>query len=125
MSVEYVMISVAAERAGMHPQTLRVYEARGLVQPHRSNGNTRRYSTEDIQRLQHIQSLSAAGISLAGIEEILALETTLHTLQQERKQLMRMLLASRQQVVTLRTHLREVYGEFDHVTDSRQDQVLE
>ena len=77
MSGEGVLIGVAAERAGMHPQTLRVYERRGLVSPRRTAGNTRLYSEADIQRLRHIQQLSDQGLNLAGIERILELEARL------------------------------------------------
>jgi MerR family transcriptional regulator/heat shock protein HspR len=75
------MISVAAELAHMHPQTLRVYEARGLIQPKRSPKNTRLYSQQDVQRLQRIQQLTAEGLNLAGVERVLALERRLRELE--------------------------------------------
>jgi MerR family transcriptional regulator/heat shock protein HspR len=75
------MISVAAELAHMHPQTLRVYEARGLIQPKRSPKNTRLYSQEDVERLQRIQQLTAEGLNLAGVERVLALERRLRDLE--------------------------------------------
>jgi MerR family transcriptional regulator/heat shock protein HspR len=75
------MISVAAELAHMHPQTLRVYEARGLIQPKRSAKNTRLYSQEDVERLQRIQQLTAEGLNLAGVERVLALERRLRELE--------------------------------------------
>lgn len=69
------MISVAADLAGMHPQTLRIYEARGLIQPKRSPKNTRLYSDEDVQRLLRIQQLtSELGMNLAGVERVFELE---------------------------------------------------
>lgn len=71
------IISVAAELAGVHPQTLRVYERRGLVAPHRTAGNTRRYSARDIERLRRIQELTEEGINLAGVMRIMELETEL------------------------------------------------
>ena len=72
------MISVAAELAGMHPQTLRVYEQRGLVLPQRTAGNTRLYSDRDIERLRLIQRLtSELGLNLAGVERVLRLEDDL------------------------------------------------
>ena len=72
------MISVAAELAGMHPQTLRVYEQRGLVRPQRTAGNTRLYSDRDIERLRLIQRLtSELGLNLAGGERVLRLEDDL------------------------------------------------
>ena len=72
------MISVAAELVGMHPQTLRIYEQRGLVRPKRTAGNTRLYSDEDVARLQLIQRLtSEIGLNLAGVERVLWLEDEL------------------------------------------------
>jgi MerR family transcriptional regulator, heat shock protein HspR len=82
------MISVAAELAGMHPQTLRVYEQRGLVRPQRTAGNTRLYSDRDIERLRLIQRLTTdLGLNLAGVERVLRLEDDL---QQMRRRLERM-----------------------------------
>jgi MerR family transcriptional regulator, heat shock protein HspR len=72
------MISVAAELAGMHPQTLRIYEARGLITPKRSAGKTRLYSQEDVDRLRRIQELtSELGMNLAGVEKVFELEEEL------------------------------------------------
>src|ERR687885_202212 len=71
------VISVAAELAGVHPQTLRVYERKGLVQPQRTQGNSRRYSEEDIELLRRIQELTDEGINLAGVTRILELEQEL------------------------------------------------
>jgi len=69
------MISVAAELAGMHPQTLRIYETRGLVTPKRSAKNTRLYSREDVERLRRIQELtSELGMNLAGVQRVFELE---------------------------------------------------
>jgi len=69
------MISVAAELAGMHPQTLRIYESRGLIRPQRSPKNTRLYSREDVERLQRIQELTGElGMNLAGVEKVFELE---------------------------------------------------
>jgi MerR family transcriptional regulator, heat shock protein HspR len=69
------MISVAAELAGMHPQTLRIYETRGLIQPKRSPKNTRLYSDEDVERLRRIQELTTElGMNLAGVEKVFELE---------------------------------------------------
>jgi MerR family transcriptional regulator, heat shock protein HspR len=75
------VISIAAELAGVHPQTLRVYERKGLVQPHRTEGNTRRYSEEDIVRLRKIQELTQEGINLAGVIRILELELQVEELR--------------------------------------------
>ena len=72
------MISVAAELAGMHPQTLRIYERKALIEPQRSAGNTRLYSEADIERLREIQHLTQdEGINLAGVERIIDLELEL------------------------------------------------
>ena len=72
------MISIAAELAGMHPQTLRIYETRGLITPKRSPKNTRLYSQEDVERLQRIQELtSELGLNLAGVERVMSLERAL------------------------------------------------
>ncbi|MGH2833036.1 MAG: heat shock protein transcriptional repressor HspR [Solirubrobacteraceae bacterium] len=70
------MISVAAELAEMHPQTLRTYEARGLIEPKRSPKGTRLYSQEDVEKLRRIQEMTAElGLNLAGVERVLDLET--------------------------------------------------
>ena len=73
------VISVAAELAGMHQQTLRMYERKGLIEPARTSGRSRRYSDEDIRLLRRIQELSNEGVSLAGVNRILALEEQLHS----------------------------------------------
>jgi MerR family transcriptional regulator, heat shock protein HspR len=76
------MISVAAELVGMHPQTLRIYEAKGLVRPRRTPGNTRLYSDTDLERLREIQRLTTElGLNLAGVERVLALQDELERLQ--------------------------------------------
>jgi len=68
------VISVAAELAGMHPQTLRIYERRGLVQPARTQGGNRRYSDADIEQLQRISDLAEQGMNLEGIRRVMELE---------------------------------------------------
>ena len=68
------VISVAAELAGVHPQTLRIYERKGLVDPSRTVGGSRRYSERDIERLRRIQELTAAGLNLEGVRRVIALE---------------------------------------------------
>jgi MerR family transcriptional regulator, heat shock protein HspR len=76
------MISVAAELVGMHPQTLRIYEAKGLVRPKRTPGNTRLYSEADLERLRLIQRLTGQlGLNLAGVETVLRLEDELKRMQ--------------------------------------------
>ena len=76
-------ISVAAELAGLHPQTLRIYEREGLLDPARSAGGTRRYSRRDIDRLQEISTLTADGLNLAGIRRVLELQAETRRLQAE------------------------------------------
>jgi MerR family transcriptional regulator/heat shock protein HspR len=77
------MISVAAELAEMHPQTLRMYEQRGLIAPKRSPKNTRLYSQRDVERLRRIQEMTAEGLNLAGVEMVLALENQVQRLRAE------------------------------------------
>lgn len=77
------MISVAAELAGVHPQTLRSYEQKGLVTPQRTSGNTRRYSQADIERLALINELTNEGINLAGVTRILDLQGRLEERDEE------------------------------------------
>jgi MerR family transcriptional regulator, heat shock protein HspR len=77
------MISVAAELAEMHPQTLRIYEARGLISPRRSPKNTRLYSYEDVERLRRIQRMTDEGLNLAGVETVLELEAQIARMRAE------------------------------------------
>ncbi len=81
------MISVAAELAEMHPQTLRMYEQRGLIAPKRSPKNTRLYSQRDVERLRRIQQMTAEGLNLAGVETVLALEAQVQKLRAEGERL--------------------------------------
>ena len=81
------VISVAAELAGMHPQTLRLYERKGLVGPSRTGGGNRRYSDADINRLRRIASLTAAGLNLEGAKRVLELEAELDRLHAELERL--------------------------------------
>jgi MerR family transcriptional regulator/heat shock protein HspR len=84
------MISVAAELVGMHPQTLRIYEAKGLVRPKRTPGNTRLYSDADLERLQLIQRLTTElGLNLAGVETVMRLEDELARLRRRLERLER------------------------------------
>jgi MerR family transcriptional regulator/heat shock protein HspR len=84
------MISVAAELAGMHPQTLRVYEARGLITPSRSPKRTRLYSQEDVERLRRIQELTTElGLNLAGVDRVLELEKALAEMRSQLEKLQR------------------------------------
>ena len=81
------VISVAAELAGVHPQTLRIYERKGLLEPARTSGRSRRYSDEDIELLRRIQELTTEGVSLVGVQRILALEAELRATLQRVAQL--------------------------------------
>ena len=81
------VISVAAELAGMHPQTLRIYERKGLVQPGRTNGGSRRYSDADIEMLRRIQDLTNDGLNLAGVKRVMALEAEVDRLCAEIEEL--------------------------------------
>ena len=84
------MISVAAQLAGMHPQTLRIYETRGLITPSRSTGNTRLYSEEDVERLRRIQELTTElGMNLAGVERVFELERELDRMKRRLRNLER------------------------------------
>jgi MerR family transcriptional regulator, heat shock protein HspR len=84
------MISVAAELARMHPQTLRMYEARGLIEPQRSPKNTRLYSQRDVERLRHIQRLtSEQGLNLAGVETVLDMEDEVQRMKAKLERLRR------------------------------------
>jgi len=77
------VISVAAELAGMHPQTLRIYERKGLVDPARTGGGSRRYSDRDIEQLRRIQDLTNAGLNLEGVRRVIELEAEVARLRRE------------------------------------------
>lgn len=77
------IISVAAELTGVHPQTLRVYERRGLVAPARTGGMSRRYSEADIERIQLIQDLTSAGLNLSGVKRVIEMRAEIDRLEQE------------------------------------------
>ncbi len=77
------VISVAAELAGVHPQTLRIYERKGLLDPARTGGGSRRYSDSDIAQLQRIQDLTTAGLNLEGVRRVIELEEEVRRLQAE------------------------------------------
>src|SRR5271170_7007730 len=82
------MISVAAQLANMHPQTLRMYEARGLIEPQRSPKGTRLYSQEDVEKLRRIQEMTAElGLNLAGVERVLRLEEEIESMQDRIEQI--------------------------------------
>ena len=93
------MISVAADLVGMHPQTLRMYEQKGLVRPKRTAGNTRLYSEADLERLRLIQKLTTQlGLNLAGVEAVLDLEEQLRRMQSRLERLEREMREAIQQV---------------------------
>lgn len=93
------VISVAAELAGMHAQTLRQYDRLGLVTPSRMGGGGRRYSEHDVEQLRQVQSLSQEGVSLAGIHRIMRLEHQVEALQQRIEELTRDLDRARQRAL--------------------------
>ena len=81
------IISVAAELAGMHPQTLRIYERKGLLRPARTAGNTRRYSERDIDRLREIHELTERGVNLAGVKMIMEMQAKLDRVRREMEEM--------------------------------------
>lgn len=89
------VISVAAELAGMHPQTLRIYERKGLLEPARTAGGNRRYSEADIERLRRISDLAEAGMNLAGIRRVMQLEDEVVRLRAEVNDLRQQTAAAR------------------------------
>ena len=100
------VISVAAELSGVHLQTLRIYERKGLLEPGRTSGGSRRFSEADLQRLARIQELTQAGLNLEGVKRVLALEAEVARLQQAIDQLQ---VAARLEVeATHRQYRREI-----------------
>jgi MerR family transcriptional regulator, heat shock protein HspR len=98
------MISVAAELVGMHPQTLRIYEQKGLVRPKRTAGNTRLYSDDDVERLRLIQQLTTeVGLNLVGVARVLHMEDEL---QRMRRRLERMEQEMRRSLAEVHRHYR-------------------
>jgi MerR family transcriptional regulator, heat shock protein HspR len=106
------MISVAAELADMHPQTLRMYEARGLIEPKRSPKGTRLYSHEDVERLRRIQEMTAElGLNLAGVERVLELEAQLETMTRKIAALEKRAVELKTEVARLEALRRELRAE--------------
>jgi len=100
------VISVAAELSGVHPQTLRIYERKGLLEPGRTSGGSRRFSDADLERLARIQELTQAGLNLEGVKRVLALEAEVERLQQQIDQLQ---VAARVEIeATHRQYRREI-----------------
>ncbi|MFV2039213.1 MAG: heat shock protein transcriptional repressor HspR [Acidimicrobiales bacterium] len=96
------IISVAAELAGVHPQTLRIYERKGLVAPARTGGGSRRYSDADIDQLRKIQDLTNEGLNLAGVKRVLALEARVEQLSVQLEQVTEQLQRETTSLVPLR-----------------------
>jgi MerR family transcriptional regulator/heat shock protein HspR len=108
----YFMISVAAELAEMHPQTLRMYEARGLITPARSPKGTRLYSQADVDRLRRIQQMTAElGMNLAGVERVLELEAKIERMQAKVAKLEARASELAQEIQRLEQVRREVRAE--------------
>ncbi len=106
------MISVAAELADMHPQTLRMYEARGLVEPQRSPKGTRLYSTDDVERLRRIQEMTAElGLNLAGVERVLELEAQVERMSRRLEAAERRARQAEEQLRAERARARRERGE--------------
>lgn len=103
------VISVAAELAGVHPQTLRIYERKGLIDPARTVGRSRRYSDRDIALLQRIQELTSNGVSLAGVQRILALEADLDSSRAEIEALRAQIARAREE---LQAAVRDVHRSY-------------
>jgi MerR family transcriptional regulator/heat shock protein HspR len=106
------MISVAAELAGMHPQTLRMYETRGLIEPQRSPKGTRLYSHSDVERLKRIQEMTAElGLNLAGVERVFELENMLEGMSRKVQGLERRAAELKAEVERLEALRRELRAE--------------
>jgi MerR family transcriptional regulator/heat shock protein HspR len=106
------MISVAAELAAMHPQTLRMYEARGLIEPKRSPKGTRLYSQKDVDRLRRIQEMTAGlGMNLAGVERVFELEAQLETMTRRVRALEKRAQELKREVERLESIRRELRAE--------------
>jgi MerR family transcriptional regulator/heat shock protein HspR len=103
------IISVAAELAGVHPQTLRIYERKGLIEPQRTEGRSRRYSDRDIKLLQRIQELTNEGVGLAGVRRVLDLEAELEAAMAELERLREELERAARQVAEAEERVHRQY----------------
>ena len=103
------IISVAAELAGVHPQTLRIYERKGLIEPSRTEGRSRRYSDRDIALLQRIQELTNEGVGLAGVRRVLDLEAELEAAAAEIEQLREELERAARQIAEAEERVHRQY----------------
>ena len=110
------MISVAADLAGLHPQTLRIYESKGLVTPQRTSGNTRMYSQADVERLELISQLTDEGINLAGVMRILAQRERMSKMQRELEEMRRELERARDMLheLEMRQTITTLMSKPDH-----------
>lgn len=116
------VISVAAELAGVHPQTLRVYERKGLLQPQRTSGNTRRYSAQDIARLRRIQELTQSdGVNLAGARMVLRLEEQIDRM---RRDVERMAARVHELEADIANEMRQMARQAGEIVPARQYRSL-
>jgi MerR family transcriptional regulator/heat shock protein HspR len=121
------VISVAAELSGMHPQTLRIYERKGLIDPYRTPGGTRRYSQDDIDRLNLIQELTAKGLNLEGVKQVIELQNEVLRLRHEVSDLRQDMERHRQETERLieqthRSYRHEIVLRSDLLPQARRDQ---
>ncbi len=122
------VISVAAELAGMHPQTLRIYERKGLIEPYRTPGGTRRYSEADIERLSLIQELTEQGLNLEGVKRVMALQSRIERLQGQVEALKQELAETRNEAIRAvaeahRSHRHEIVLRTEMLPDIRRRQT--
>jgi MerR family transcriptional regulator/heat shock protein HspR len=121
------VISVAAELSGMHPQTLRIYERKGLIDPYRTPGGTRRYSQDDIDRLNLIQELTAKGLNLEGVKQVIELQNEVLRLHHEVADLRQDMERHRKETERLieqthRSYRHEIVLRSDLLPQARRDQ---
>lgn len=119
------VISVAAELAGMHPQTLRIYERKGLIDPYRTPGGTRRYSQEDIERLRLISELTGQGLNLEGVKQVLELQDEVRRLRDKVEEMEKRIdavnaAAERQLREVHRSYRREIVVRSDVLPEVRR-----
>lgn len=114
------IISVAAELSGMHPQTLRIYERKGLLQPYRTPGGTRRYSDADLERLATIQELTTAGVNLEGVRRILELRRDAERLNYQIRRLRR-IVEEAQTYAGPRAEIIEIHARRRNLPDITRD----
>lgn len=120
------MISVAAELAGMHPQTLRIYERKGLIDPYRTPGGTRRYSEADVERLRLISELTGQGLNLEGVKQVLELQDEIERLRDKidvmEERLERLTSEAERRVREVhRSYRREIVLRSELLPDVRRD----